>query len=111
PYDRTVQFTYPGVVGFSGSKGGSGSKRIIVRLQMFYRGSVISDVVFRDGNSSDNTFVKEVTGNIVGRIPANTTGALQVNAVFHFQDSTGMTIYAPSLVSQWSIFKVSSEIS
>lgn len=109
-YARTIQFTYPGAISVRGTKGGSGSKQLIVKLVLRYQGNVISEAVHANTNtSSDYSYF--MGGTVVGTIPANTTGALQVNAYLYFQDTSGLAMSAITQVSQFSIFKVSSELS
>lgn len=109
-YARTIQFTYPGSVKIFAQKGGSGSKNTICKIIMYYNGGVIGEALHWNYNTSDtlNTFV---SGVVVGNIPANTTGTVQVNAYLFFQDTAGMQMTATSQNSQFSIYKTSNEIS
>lgn len=109
-YARTIQFTYPGSIRIFANKAGSGSKNTICKIIMYYNGGVIGEAIHWNYNTTNNldTFV---SGVVVGTIPANTTGSVQVNVYLYFQDTGGMQVTANSQNSQFSIYKTSNEIS
>lgn len=109
-YARTVQFSYPGAITLRAQKGGSGTKTLLAKIVMYYNGSVIGEGLFLNKGTQDNIDT-QASGVVVGVIPANTTGTIQVNYYLYYQDNGGLTMIAPSQNSQFSIFKTSSEIS
>lgn len=109
-YDRTIQFTYPGSIKIYGNKGGSGSKNTVCKIIMYYNGGIIGEAIHWNYNTSDS-LDKFVSGVVVGTIPANTTGLVQIYSYLYFQDTAGLQMTASSQNSQFSIFKTSNEIS
>lgn len=109
-YARSVQFVYPGSIHMTGKKAGSGSKKIMTKLLMYYNGGLISEAI-HSNSSTTSDYNYDVSGTIVGTIPAGTTGTVQINAYIYFQDAGALTVRAHSQNSQFSIFKVSNEIS
>lgn len=108
-YDRVLQYVYPGAIAIRAIKGGSGSKQLIAKVDMLYNGGLIGEATHFNGNYAD-LYTTNMSGTVVGNIPANTTGSVTINVYLYYQDTTGMSLVAPSQVSQFSIFKVSGEL-
>lgn len=112
PYDRIVQFDFPGQVQTNVTTNDR-NKAYQIFADMYYNGGHISRVEILNVSSGGTNFSSEKYSPCVvsGNIPANTTGQVLIRYFLYLQDSHSQAIRAPSLPCQISIFKVSGELS
>lgn len=113
PYDRVVQFDFPGQVDTVVSVNDR-NKAYQIFADMYYNGSHITRVAFMNVNNAGGTNFTSSLKNpcvISGNIPANTSGQVLIRYHLYLQDSSSQRIQAASLPCQISIFKTSGELS